>query len=409
MKNITHPTKWNRKFRRALAKLLHETLELSHDYAIQHALERYRKHFHTREHACLLLFHGLTASPSLRQSYQLIQSQSDVLKACRLMNAEQSMCVSYSQFAASNHSRDAVFMQFLAKKLLNKVKRQGHQHKSINRDIRILDSTCIKISPLLSSWAEGLANLRLQVQHNPSQDLPEHILLTNYRQNDCQGMDALLLENEGNLQNLAGHTLVVDLGYYSHKRFERMRQAKIHFVTRRHHQATVQIEQDFPVQHTLPSFPNQHIELLADQRITLGSANNRAGAVLPNLRLVTAKVSCNDGEITYEIITDRWDLTAYEVILFYLWRWEIELFFRWLKCHLCLERLLGYSPNAIALSVWLVVVVHLFTLLLTILMGSAYRSALFLRQLMWCWAQLTIDDFPIQSFQQLALPFWDSS
>ena len=220
MNNITHPTHWNRKFRRLLARQLSLALKLVDEFAHRYDLERYRKHFHTRQHACLLLFHGLTASPSLRQSYQLIQSQSALLNSCQLLTAEQCMCVSYSQLAASNHSRDAVFMQFLAKQLLKKAKHIGYQHKAIHKDIRILDSTCIKISPLLSSWAEGFSNIRLQVQHMPAQDLPEHILLTNYRHNDCQGLDTLLLENQENLRAHAGQTLVIDLGYYSHRRFQ---------------------------------------------------------------------------------------------------------------------------------------------------------------------------------------------
>ena len=410
MRTITHPTKWNRKFRRILAKQLCSALGLVEGYAEKQKLDRYRKHFYTREHTALLLFHGLTGSPSLRQSYQLVQSQEAILNACQLWDRQQEMCVSYSQLAASNHSRDAIFMQYLAQKLLTEVKKQPFSHKSIYKGLHLLDSTCIKISPLLSSWAGGYSNLRLQVQHWPAQDLPEHILLTNYDRNDCQGLDTLLLEDEENLQALAGQTLVIDLGYYSHKRFAQLRQAHVHFVSRLHPQASLQIQENYPIQQTLPGISKQHIDLLSDQRITLGSANNRAGAVLPDLRLVTAHVTrIRDETITYQIVTDRWDISADEVILFYLWRWEIELFFRWLKCHLCLERLLGFHKNAIMLSIWLVIVVHLFTLLLSIAMQTSHRSSLFFRQLLWCWAQLTCDDFNFLTSSQPFLPYFDSS
>ena len=409
MKNITHLPEWNRKFCRVLAKKLCTVLDLADHFAEDNELERYRKHFHTRQHASLLLFHGLTQSPSLRQSYALIQGQQPILKACQLLTKQEEICVSYSQFAASNHSRDASFMQHLAHQLFAQVKKQGYQHKEIRRDIRLLDSTCIKISPLLSSWADGFSNLRLQVQHIPAQDMPERILLTNYRQNDCQGIDTLLLNDEENLHAQVGQTFVFDLGYYSHKRLQKMRKAGLHFVVRRHTQASIDVQEHLPVQASLPGFLNQPIQLLSDQRITLGSPNNRAGAVLPNLRLVSANVTRDKKVITYQVITDRWDLTAHEVILFYLWRWEIELLFRWLKSHLCLEQLLGYTPNAIKLSIWLVIVTHLFTLLLSIAMNSAHRSALFLRQLLWAWAQLTHDDFFFSSAHQLALPFFNST
>ncbi len=410
MKRIPYPTNWNRKFRRILAQQLQALLQHTDKIATQHKLERYRKHFHTRQHAGVLLFHGLTRSPSLRQSYQLIHSQRELLQACDLLDESQHMRVSFSQLAASNHSRDAVFMQALGTHLLHKLKPQSYQHKSIRRDIHLLDSTCIKVSPLLASWADGISNVRLQVQLRPAQDLPEQILLTNFRKNDCQGLDRLLLQNEDNLAALAGQTLVVDLGYYSHKRFQCLRQAGVHFVTRRHHQAAIQVVEDCPIQHSLPEVSVSRIDVLTDQRIVLGSPNNRAGAVLADMRMVTARVSSPGREpLCYEIITDRWDLTACEVIQYYLWRWEIELFFRWVKSHLCLEQLLGYSSNAVCLSIWLVIVVHLLTLLLSILMEAKHRSPVFLCQLLWCLAQLSADDFNSSSPQQLPLHLFDTS
>ena len=68
-----------------------------------------------------------------------------------------------------------------------------------------------------------------------------------------------------------------------------------------------------------------------DQRVTVGSAKNQAGAVLPGLRLVTAAVAPKPAAarrgakpVVYEILTDRWDLDALEVVQVYLWRWTIE-------------------------------------------------------------------------------------
>ena len=56
-------------------------------------------------------------------------------------------------------------------------------------------------------------------------------------------------------------------------------------------------------------------------------------------------------------MTDRWDLSAAEVVQCYLWRWPIELFFRWLTRQLGLLRPFGRSPEAVWLSVLLAVIV----------------------------------------------------
>jgi len=192
------------------------------------------------------------------------------------------------------------------------------------------------------------------MQYRAGQDLPEHVLVTSYRTNDCQGLDLMVLEDPERLEALKDQTLIFDLGYYSHARFARLRVAGIHFVTRLNTQARVKVEADMATQPALPSISPGRIEVISDQRVTVGSAENKKGAVLPGLRLVRATVqpsaaSARSGgqAVTYELLTDRWDLTAAEVTQGYLWRWQIELFFRWLKSHLHLPKLLGYSRNAV--------------------------------------------------------------
>ena len=214
------------------------------------------------------------------------------------------------------------------------------------------------------------------------------VQLTSILVNDCQALDRTVLGDPARLAVLAGRTFVVDLGYYSHERFARLFAAGVHLVTRRHPQATVAVEAELPIQPPLPNADGGRIAVVADRRISLGSPNNRAGAVLRGRRLVTADVlpRAKTGHRTppprrYEILTDRWDLTAAEVVQVYLWRWQIELFLRWLKGQLHLPRLLGHSENAVELSVWLAVLVHLLTLLAARALGLARRSPLLLRRL----------------------------
>ena len=193
---------------------------------------------------------------------------------------------------------------------------------------------------------------------------------------------------------------MIDLGYYSHRRFALLLAAQVHLVPRLKGGVTVSVTAERPLQQPLPAIPADRIVLRADQEITLGSPHNRTGAVLPHLRLVTATVAplpaaARRGAkpLVYQLVTDRWDLTPREIVQIYLWRWQIELFFRWLKRHVHLLRLLGYSRNALDLTVWLSIIVHLLTVLATHALCLARRTPILLHHLVWALAQLSsLDD-----------------
>ena len=380
--------------------------------------ERYRKHFDAYAHTCLLLFHGLAGSPSLRQSYAAFAACPGLVALSDLGGAgEDRLRVSRSQLSASNTSRPPAFLGGLLPGVIARVRRlDRHNQRALPPDLHLLDSTFLRLSLRLAPWL-GLSRrtkrpgVCVQVQYAPAHDLPEHILITDAHTPDVKGLDAALLDDPVRLAALRDQTLVLDLGYYSHARFARLRQAGVHFVSRLHPQAAYRVVEDRPVQAPLPGLDGGRIRVLSDQRIHLGSATNRAGAVLRGLRLVTARVqptpaAARQGHqpVTYRLLTDRWDLSAAEVVQLYLWRWEIELFFRWLKSHLRLPRLLGTSPQAVELSVWLALVVHLLAVLAAHALGYARRSPALLRQLPFALAQLSPADLRVPAARQLALP-----
>ncbi len=389
----------NRQLRRWLAT---ELLGLRPAIAASAAAcgaEHSRKHFTSYQHACLLLFHGVSSHPSLHQSYEHFAACDGLVAASGLgrPGGDERLGVSYSHLAASNGTRPAAVLVGVVAHLLARLRRDGPgalpPGDPLLASLVIQDSTFLRLSLRLARWLPPLrrpdgSGVRVQLWYCPSLDLPEVVDLTSILVNDCQALDRTVLGDPARLAALAGRTFVVDLGYYSHERFARLLAAGVHLVTRRHPQATVAVEAELPIQPPLPAVDGGRIAVVADRRISLGSANNRAGTVLPGLRLVTADVvpRAKTGHRAptprrYEILTDRWDLTAAEVVQVYLWRWQIELFLRWLKGQLHLPRLLGHSENAVELSVWLAVLVHLLTLLAARALGLGRRSPLLLRRL----------------------------
>jgi len=396
-----------RRLRRWLQRelpTLRATLETS---AAACAADAGRKHFFSFAHACLLLYHGLRGGPSLRQSYESFGACPGLVQLSGLAHhaaPEAGLAVSFSQFALSNTTRPATFLAGSVASLLGRLQQQGQgQALPCPGDLVIQDSTFLRLSLKLSPWlppdrrARASIGVRVQFHYRPALDLPEHVLVTDTRRNDCTGLDAALLDDPLRLAALAGHTLVVDLGYYSHARFARLRAAAVHFVSRLQPQARVTVVGTQEVPYPFAGLDAGRITVRQDARVTVGSATNRGGTVLAGLRLVTAEVAPTLAAArlgkpvqTYQILTDRGDLPALEVVQLYVWRWQIELFFRWLKTHLHLSHLLGYSLNAVRLTVWLALLVHLLTLLAACALGYQRRSPALRARVAITFLQLTV-------------------
>lgn len=419
MQIATQPCQPNRALRRLL---VHEFKRLRRDLAYTTAAtqaDRYRKHFSSPAHAFFLLFHGLSGGQSLRQSYAAMSWCSGVLAASGLAASPGRLAVSYSQVAASNTSRPAAFLTGLIPRMLTRLRQRGVHSSTIPQELSIIDTTFLRVSLTLAAWLPASSHprnrgVRVPCQYHPASDLPDQVLVTTSRHNDVQSLDRMLLEQPDRLQQLHGQTLLLDLGFYSHRRLATLLSAGIHFVTRLHPQAHLTITATRARQSTLasPLQPASRLRVLRDQEVTVGSPNNRSGAVLPGMRLVTAEVTPSPSAarlgapvVTYTLLTDRLDLPPDMVVQCYLWRWQIELFFRWLKSHVRLPRLLGYSQNAIELSVALAILVHLFCLLAAEVLGWSRRNPLVLRLLTIALIQWTpADDEHEAHPQQLALP-----
>lgn len=348
-------------------KRLHRDLEQT---AAASQADRYRKHFTSLAHAYLLFFHGLSGGQSLRQSYAALSWCPGILAASGLAAAPGRLAVSFSQVAASNTSRPAAFLVDLIPRMLARLRQRGVSTRTIPPDLQILDTTFLRVSLTLATWLPASQHprnrgVRVPCQYHPASDLPTQVLVTTSRRNDVQNLDQLLLAQPEQLQALQGHTLLLDLGFYSHRRLAALLAAGIHVVTRLHPQAHLTVTATRALQPSLAPAcqPASRITVRSDQEVTVGSPHNRAGTVLPGLRLVTAEVTptpaaarLDAAPVTYQLLTDRLDLSAEMVVQCYLWRWQIELFFRWLKCYAHFDHLITHQRQGVLLNFYVVVI-----------------------------------------------------
>ena len=146
----------NRRLRRFLVRKLPSLAAEVRRISDEFGTERYRKHFDSLAHACLLLFHGLSGRPSLQQSYAAFSSCPLLAELSGLVISadpeEDRLGVSFSQFADSNSTRPAVFLGGLIPSLIEQVRSLESISERIPPGLLIMDSTFVRLSLLLAPW-----------------------------------------------------------------------------------------------------------------------------------------------------------------------------------------------------------------------------------------------------------------
>lgn len=313
--------------------------------------DRYRKRFPASAHLWVLLFHVLDGADSLRQTHARLGAAPGGWARLGLPGG-----LSYSQLARSSTSRPAACAEALLGGVARAARRTARRDPAWRAlaKVQAVDSTFLALSAKLSPWSrhgKHAPGVRLQCGLDLAGALPTHLRLTLADVHDAAALKAR------DLADLRGWTLLADLGSYGHRQFVRLRAAGVHFLCRLHAQAAYRVTARRPV----PAAPTAAGDVLvADETVVLGSPNNRNGAVLPGVRLVTSR---NAAGVEQRFVTDRFDLTAAEVVALYRKRWQIELFFRWLKHHLKAVAPLGASREAIWLTILVAAIAALLALL----------------------------------------------
>lgn len=316
--------------------------------------DRYRKCFPALAHLWVLLLHVLWGSLSLRITHARLTADVRWWQHWGMTG-----WVSFSQLARSSSSRPQACAETLLAAVVERVRRQPVANPLWFklRRVVVLDSTFLRLSAKTSAWSVygGAApGARLQSMLELGSQIPHSLRLSLADSNDHTALWEL------DLTPWQGWTLLVDRGYYGHQQFARLRAAGVHVIARFNEQARYRIthQRQPPTGHT----PDGDA-ILADYTIDLGSPNNRRGTVICGMRLVASR---NARGIVHWLVTDRHDLSATEIVQLYRKRWQIELFFRWLKQQLGLLRPLGKSRAAIWLMILMVMIVALLVLLLEV-------------------------------------------
>jgi hypothetical protein len=315
-------------------------------------MDRYRKAFPAIAHLWILLLHVLEGSPSLRQIHARLRLRERLWSAWGMTRF-----ISRCQLTRSSTSRPADGAVHLWQTLVAQA--YGRPVKDLSLRTLLLheaiDSTFLRLSEKLAPWSkhgQAVAGQVVQCGYDLAREIPVWLAMHGREANDREAL------RQRDLSGLAGWTVILDKGYYAHKRLAALLAADVDFITRRYDPATVEILRSYAVTHVPLGMGER---LVGDHLIDLGSPNNRASTVVRGVRLIQYETP--DGEL-HEVLTSRFDLTAGDLIQLYRKRWQIELFFRFLKRQLGMIRPFGYSRQALWLTVVIVAAVAVLLALL---------------------------------------------
>jgi hypothetical protein len=326
--------------------ILSQVLDLVHWQTLSRLVQRYNaesrvRHFGCRQQFICMAFAQLTWREGLRDIATCLNARAETLYHLGFRQP-----VAKSTLADANDQRDWRLWEDLARSLIRKA-RPLYAGEDLGLELEntlyALDSTTIDLSLTLFPWADfrsAKAGIKMHTQVDLRGPIPTCIHITGARAHDVLWLDRLLFE--------PGAFYVMDRGYMDFKRLNLIARAGAFFVTRAKDNLRFSRQHSFPVDYTSG--------LRSDQigNLTLGKAQEAFPSLLRKVRYF-------DQETRRYLVflTNHLEIPALSVARTYRLRWQIELFFRWIKGHLRIKHYYGTSPNAVKTQIWIAVAVYL--------------------------------------------------
>jgi hypothetical protein len=250
--------------------------------------------------------------------------------------------ISYSQISRVNASRDVELFSSTFKAVSGKLIGMSG-FGEIPKEYGILkavDSTLVRLCLSMYPWAKyrsSTGGIKIHTLYDIMSSCPESIIVTEGLTHDKTKMADLI--------NQPGVTYLFDRAYLDHKEFDRYCDEGILFISRLKKNAVFEVIESRPVK--------EGSNVLEDITVILGG--DRARMKNP-VRLIKV-VDSSNGEEFY-IVSNRFDLTAEEIAEIYRLRWQIELFFKWIKQNLKIKHFYGKSLNAILIQIYTALILY---------------------------------------------------
>lgn len=310
--------------------------------AFRRCVQRYPGRFRIRRFShwdqfLAMTFAQLTYRRSLRDIEACLQAVPDKLYHMGFRSQ-----VSRSTLADANERRDWRMYAEFAQVLISEARRLYAGEPldvELDHTVYALDSSTIDLCLSLFPWATFRTTkgaVKLHTLLDLRGNIPTWIWITDGSVHDVRILDALLPE--------PGSIYVLDRGYVDFKRLKRLHDARAVFVIR--------AKRNLSFRRLYSSEVDRSTGLICDQTIVL-TGKRTAQAYPAKLR----RIRYRDPESgkTLVFLTNDFALSAETIVALYRSRWQVELFFKWVKQHLRIKTFYGTSANAVKTQIWIAI------------------------------------------------------
>jgi transposase len=319
-----------------------QVVEFVPRHTFRRRVHRYGGDYGVRRFTCwqqflAMLFAQLTYRESLRDIEACLGAAPE-----RIYHMGFTGPVSRSTLADANERRDWRIYADVAQALIAEA-RQLYADEPLDvelgRTVYALDSSTIDLTLSLFPWAsfrETKAAVKLHTLLDLRGNIPVFIWITDGKPHDVRVLDVLVPE--------PGSIYVFDRGYIDFERLWCLQQARALFVTR--------AKKNLSYRRRFSSPCDRTTGLVCDQTIVLTGKTTREHYPLPLRRIRYRDPESNK---TLVFLTNDFALPALTIAALYRNRWQVELFFKWIKQHLRIKAFYGTSPNAVKTQIWIAI------------------------------------------------------
>lgn len=315
-------------------------------HVFHQCVDRYNGNFKVKEFTCLdqylcMAFAQLTYRESLRDIEACLRAQKSKLYHMGIRSS-----LSRNNLANANKVRDWRIYADLAHSLIQTARKLYADESfglELDNTVYALDATTIDLCLSMFPWASFRRNkgaVKLHTLLDLRGSIPTFIHISDGKLHEVNTLDILPLE--------AGAFYVMDRGYLDFARQYKISQACAFFVIRAKSNLKCQRVYSHPVDKTTG--------LICDQSVML-TGFYQAKDYPDKLRRVKYYDAVTDKTLVF--LTNNFTLPAMTITELYRCRWQVELFFKWIKQNLRIKTFYGTSENAVKAQIWIAVSVYL--------------------------------------------------
>lgn len=320
-------------------------LSLLSRYEFQRVVNKYQGDYRTKnfkcwdQMACMVLAH-IRQENSLRDIDIVLNTHANKLYHIGIKQCPK------STLADANERRDCRIYEEFAKSLMHRARREYAQTElalEVDNAVYALDASIIDLTLSLFPWAKFRKTkgaIKLHAMIDLRGNIPAFLTITDGKVHDVKVAPLVPIEPEG--------IYVVDRGYVDFAWLWSVHQTGAFFVTRLKKSLNWTRIVSHPV--------DKSIGLRCDQEVLLSSL--RLKNLYPNrLRRISFRDETQNRTLVF--LTNNFTLPSETIATLYKARWEIELFFKWIKQNLRVKTFYGTSPNAVKIQIWIAMIVYL--------------------------------------------------